>query len=86
MTDEKHEKARLARMGEWGKNYLARIEGSYTRAIGSERVSMADQRQRFDMARNSPEIAMQLYLELQGKSRSKKHAMEQLLTWGKRFV
>jgi len=80
------EERRIERLTEWSKRYITRLNTAYTRTVGSQPQSKAQERQLFEQARYDPEAARQLFTEIKKRSVSTQDAMEKLLKWGKKFA
>ena len=79
------EERRIERLTEWSKRYITRLNTAYTRTVGSQPQSRAQERALFEQARYDPVVARQLFTEIKARSVSTQDAMERLVKWGKRF-
>jgi hypothetical protein len=79
------EERRTLRLKEWSERYLARIEGAYTRVVGSQKTPIEEERKMFLQAQTDPNVARFLYEQTLKRSKSQKEAIGTLLKWGQRM-
>ena len=86
MDNVGREERRIDRLTEWSKQYIARLNTAFTRTVGSQPQSRAQERQLFEQARYDPVVARQLFTEIKSRSVSTQEAMERLIRWGQRLA